>query len=108
MTKVSFLIGLKYLELLLKARAKAAEDKVASLEQSLSSLASAMSDKERSRENVGRREENMKVKARQLNLMVREAEARSAKMDHVRPRILQLVGSSLDDVLRVHDQKVIV
>ena len=44
-----------------------------------------MSDKERSRENVGRREENLKVKARQLNLMVREAEARSSKMEHVSP-----------------------
>jgi hypothetical protein len=42
-----------------------------------------MSDRERSRENVGRREETLKVKARQLQLMVREAEARSKKMEHV-------------------------
>lgn len=51
----------------------------------MAAVASAMSEKERLRENVGRREENLKVKARQLHLMVREAEARSAKVEHVRP-----------------------
>ena len=35
-----------------------------------------MGEKERSRENVGRREEGLKHKARQTDLMAREAEAR--------------------------------
>jgi hypothetical protein len=46
-----------------------------------------MGDKERSRENVGRREEGLKAKARQMELMVREAEARSYKMEQVLVRI---------------------
>jgi hypothetical protein len=57
------------------------------LEQSLSNVAASMGDKERSRENVGRREEGLKAKARQMELMVREAEARSYKMEQVLIRI---------------------
>ena len=60
----------------LQAKAQAADEKVASLEQSLAQFASSMGDKERSRENVGHREEGLKHKARQLDMRVREAEHR--------------------------------
>jgi hypothetical protein len=52
-----------------------------------------MGEKERSRENVGRREEALKHKARQTEMMAREAEARCTPKPYAL-KVISILGNN--------------